>query len=350
MVVFPLIALLISAACAAVIGYDAWRRPKPDRIVWTIAFGIFAIAAGAEVAGSLAEWSEPLVRLYYLTGAVLVVGYLALGEAYLLARNRVAKWAPGLTILVTALAATLVIDAPIDTAAMAEDGWHALERGPALIALTVSINVLGSIVLIAGALYSARTFRKLGVQRERMIGCVLIALGTFAVASGGTLTRFGQSEYLYIAMSLGVAIIFAGVLKTRRPHMSTAPMASMSSASSAAKPRLVPLPDRQTGDLTPAARDQGIAYIESQLLPLDASAISDQCSIWSVAAREMDAFDRRQARQVWRLRSCLSADNQRIFDQLPIAVRWQLAELYGEVFSAADDVARSGRNPSPRAV
>ena len=105
MVVFPLFAFLVSAACAIVIGYDTWRRPKPDRIVWTIAFGIFAIAAGAEVVGSLTEWTEPLVRVYYLTGAVLVVGYLALGEGYLLAAHRIGKWAPGLTILVTALAA-----------------------------------------------------------------------------------------------------------------------------------------------------------------------------------------------------------------------------------------------------
>src|SRR5680860_712414 len=102
MVIFPLIALLVSAACTAVMSRDAWRRPRPDRVVWAIAFGIFAVAAGAEVAGSLGEWSAPLARLYYLCGAVLVVGYLAVGEGYLLARHRIERLAPGLTLLITA--------------------------------------------------------------------------------------------------------------------------------------------------------------------------------------------------------------------------------------------------------
>ena len=141
MVVFPLIAFGISAACAAVIGYDAWRRPKPDRVVWTIAFVIFAVAAGVEVLGSLTEWSATLARIYYLCGAVLVVGYLALGEGYLLARSRIEKYAPGVTILVTAIAITLVIDAPVDASRLADDGWDALERGTALTALTMALTI-----------------------------------------------------------------------------------------------------------------------------------------------------------------------------------------------------------------
>ncbi|MGH9176455.1 MAG: hypothetical protein ACRD1H_18945, partial [Vicinamibacterales bacterium] len=37
------------------------------------------------------------------------------------------------------------------------------------------------------------------------------------VASGGTLTRLGSHQYLYVAMSLGIALIFTGYLTTRRP-------------------------------------------------------------------------------------------------------------------------------------
>ncbi|MEZ4664019.1 MAG: hypothetical protein R2911_41325 [Caldilineaceae bacterium] len=37
------------------------------------------------------------------------------------------------------------------------------------------------------------------------------------MAAGGSLTRFGHDEYLYIAMSSGVAIMFWGYLKTIRP-------------------------------------------------------------------------------------------------------------------------------------
>src|SRR3954451_8516413 len=95
LVVFPIIAMVVSLCCMAVIGKDTLRRPRPDRVVWTIAFAIFAVAAAAEVIGDLFGWAENIVRVYYLTGAVVVVGYLALGELYLLAGKRIARFAPG---------------------------------------------------------------------------------------------------------------------------------------------------------------------------------------------------------------------------------------------------------------
>ncbi len=89
--------------------------------------------------------------------------------------------------------------------------------------MAMLLNIGGSLILIAGALWSAWKFRKLGTQRRRMIGCILIALGTFIVASGGTLTRLGHREYLYIAMSIGIAVIFAGVLETRHRSINRSP-------------------------------------------------------------------------------------------------------------------------------
>jgi hypothetical protein len=70
-IAFPAISALISFACALVIAADAVRRPRPDKVAWVIAFAIFAVAAGAEVVGSLAGWSVLLARVYYLTGAGL---------------------------------------------------------------------------------------------------------------------------------------------------------------------------------------------------------------------------------------------------------------------------------------
>ena len=89
-------------------------------------------AAACEAIGSLGEWSAPLVRVYYLTGAVLVVGYLALGELYLLAGRKIARFAPGVAMLVTAFAAALVFNAPVDESKLAHDGWEALETSTAI--------------------------------------------------------------------------------------------------------------------------------------------------------------------------------------------------------------------------
>ena len=70
-VVFPIISAVISALCAAVIARDAIARPRPDKVAWVVAFALFAVAAASEAIGSLGEWSPALVRVYYLTGAVL---------------------------------------------------------------------------------------------------------------------------------------------------------------------------------------------------------------------------------------------------------------------------------------
>jgi hypothetical protein len=327
----------------AVIGKDTLRRPRPDRVVWTIAFAIFAVAAAAEVIGDLSGWTETIVRVYYLTGAVIVVGYLALGELYLLAGQRIAKFAPGVTLLLTALAVTLVVNAPIDQAKLANEGWEALEQSAGLTAITLLMNIGGSVVLIGGALWSAWKFRKLGTQRRRMIGCILIAVGTFAVASGGTLTRFGHREYLYIAMAVGIVVIFAGVLETRRSDQEPRTLRALFGLPAATAPgKIIPF---QTGGLSRNTRGndaQALDFVVERLLPLDDAALERECRGWSVPRRELDMLERSQAQQVWILRTRLDAASQQRFDELAPIVRLQLAELYLDVFHAPGSIDRAG--------
>src|SRR5690606_25482190 len=80
---------------------------------------------------------------------------------------------------------------------------------------------VGTLIIVAGTAYSVWKFRKRGTNRNRMWGCSLILVGTLAVAAGGSLTRFGHYEYLYIAMAVGIGLIFAGVLLSRRPDQAS---------------------------------------------------------------------------------------------------------------------------------
>jgi hypothetical protein len=337
--VFPIISAVISFACMGVIARDAIRRPRPDKVAWVIAFLVFGIAAGAEVIGSLSEWTALLTRIFYLSGAVLIVGYLAVGELYLLVPQKISRYAPGVTLLVTAVAATLVFNAPVDEAKLADDGWEALERGSALTALTISLNSLGTLVVVGGALYSAWRFKKLGIQRHRMIGCVLIAVGVIAVAMGGTLTRLGEREYLYFAMSIGVAIIFWGVLETRRSDVpkDAIELARPARAALVALPGPKSAKSRDTGKLDPA-----ISFILIEFLPLDDAALSEACRVWSVPRDESDAFTREEAQRVWTLRLALPVESQTTFDAHSVPARRQLAELYFEVLLAGTDEAKRG--------
>lgn len=355
-VIFPLISSLVSLACVAIIARDAKRRPRPDKIAWGIAFLIFTIAAGLEVLGDLWKWTPFMARLYYLAGAVLVVGYLALGELYLLAGRKIGRFAPGVTILATALAAAIIFGEDVDTARLQADGWQALHRGTGASALALIFNIGGTLVLVGGVLYSAWHFWKLRIQRHRMIGCILIAVGTLLVGAGGSLTRLGHREYLYIAMAAGIVVIFAGYLETRRPdpHRVAVPAA----------PGSVPLPNTAVatngsvngtshqapiaatasaatnhhaglnGDGAGPISDPGLAYIEHELLPLDDAALAETCRVWSASGRpDADCFSRTEARRVWAFRLRLSPAARTAFDAHSVPVRLQLTELYHEVLT-----------------
>lgn len=347
MVVFPLISALISLACAGAIARDALVRPRPDKIAWAIAFAVFAVAAGAEVAGSLAHWTPNLARVYYLTGAVLVVGYLALGELYLLFASRIQRVAPGATLLITAVAATIVLNASVDQTKLASDGWEAIDRGPALTAVAIAVNSLGTLVLVGGLGYSAWRFRQQRTHRNRMIGCLLIALGTIVVGLGGTLTRLGHREYLYIPMSIGVAIIFLGYLQTRATSPAgklAAPMVPvMANGAGADIVRLAPKPSANGHHPAPAAPPalaSELTFLESHLVRLGVDALSELCRTWSVPRPEIGELDRETARRAWALRRQLSAAAQERFDALPVPVRAQLTELYHDVMRPSEIGAR----------
>lgn len=335
MVLFPIVAFAISLASCLLVSHDAWRRPKPDKIAWAISFALFAIAAGLEVAGSLAGWTPLMARGYYLAGAVLVVGYLALGELYLLFPGKIGRFAPGAALLVTALAATIVLEAPVNEARLATDGWRAIEKGPALIALAVAINTVGTLVLVGGAFWSAWQFRRDPALRSRMLGCILIGAGTLAVASGGSLTRLGSPQFLYIAMAAGVTLIFAGYVQARKP-------AAAAGAVVAGPVRVVAFAPGDV-DARGLSLDPGLRVIANWLETLDAAGVRSQCLSWSATPGDEPYLGREDARMTWRLRAMLPGQAVPAFDALPVAVRRQLAEVYEDVFSDLPAGPRSGR-------
>ena len=87
----------------------------------------------------------------------------------------------------------------------------------------------------------------------------------------------------------------------------------------------------EIGAIAPADKP---AFIEARLASLPDEALIEECRVWSVPAREIDAFSRAEARRVWAFRNRLSVDGQAAFDARPAGLRLQLAELYFEVMSS----------------
>lgn len=233
MVWFPLTAALISAICTVVAVRRYLARRRPHELAWSLAFALFTLGAAAEVAGDLVGWSATLARLYYVSGAVLTVGYLGLGSLQLLLGRRFERWFPGVMLILGALGFAFVFTTPVDPGKL-DRGWQALVvKGSATLLFTILINSFGTLIVVGGALYSALLGRRRGMPRERVAGLAAIALGTLVVASGGTVYRvLGDHAYLYVTMAPGVAIILAGYLLANRSGTAAAsrPMSGVAGA------------------------------------------------------------------------------------------------------------------------
>jgi hypothetical protein len=183
---------------------------RPHELIWSLTFAAFGLAAGTEVWGSLFGWTATMARLYYLAGATLSVGYLAAGTIFLLAPRPIGWAALGVVLVQSTAGVFLIWRAPVDESVLATAGWSALEKRGELIALALTINSLGTIVVVGGALASAWLMMRGRAPARRAGGVALIGLGTLIVALGGGLTRLGAHEYLYAAMAPGMLVIFAG--------------------------------------------------------------------------------------------------------------------------------------------
>ena len=173
----------------------------------------------------------------------------------------------------------------------------------------VGINSIGTLILVGGLIYSVVRYRRAGAHRNRMIGCLLIAGGTIAVALGGTLTRFGSDQYLYIAMSIGIALIFSGYLAASRRTDSQSGKGAVRHGGGVEQTRSRPAETGLTGlatqdGLLPPARifsrpglglpgsgiasavdSPGVAFIESRLDTLSDAELAEECRVWSVPPR-----------------------------------------------------------------
>ncbi|NBT25723.1 MAG: hypothetical protein EBT09_04050 [Actinobacteria bacterium] len=194
-------------ACAfALSTADRWlRRGQPHERAWTIAMTLFALGSFSLWWAESAGWSSGVFRLFFLTGAVLNVAWLSLGEI-------VADQFP--------------------------TGKEVFGAAPRILAAVGS--GVPALVIILGAVWS--TWRVLAKRNPSLttaharqvtspgrlaVGNVLIATGTIVLSASGSLAgRLGKDQAFAVTLLSGVIVLFAGFLvasnSTRRASVQRA--------------------------------------------------------------------------------------------------------------------------------
>jgi hypothetical protein len=208
----PIVTTVLAVVFAVVIFRRyAERRSGPHLLWWGAGILLYGIGTCAEAAVTLSGWSEPVFRAWYISGALLGGAPLAQGTVYLLMRRRTANVLAAVLVGWIAIAAVFVVLTPIDLALVEshrlsgrvmEWGWVRL--------FSPFVNTYAAIFLIGGAVYSAMKFRHTPQLRHRFIGNVLIAVGALLPGIGGTATRMGYVEVLYVTEFLGLCLIWLG--------------------------------------------------------------------------------------------------------------------------------------------
>lgn len=214
----PYLSTLVTFAFAVSVFNRYLHRRTSYLLIWAIGLLLYGIGTLSEVILSLA-FSCTVLKLWYLCGAMLTAAWLGQGSLHLLIRRRgVALTLTVVIAVLSLLAAFLVMQSPLKQAAstyqinqpISSQYQSFLAQGGLIILLTILLNIYGTLALVGGALYSAYIFWRKHVLFDRMIGNILIAVGAFAPALGGSFIRMGLPDWLYFAELIGAILMFVG--------------------------------------------------------------------------------------------------------------------------------------------
>ncbi len=221
----PLATSLVSLLFAVTVLDQYLERRRMSQLVWTVGLLLYAVASLLQALWGMGVHGEAVFRLWYLTGAMLVAAYLGMGSLYLHVPRKVAHGVfvglLVLTVVSAALALSVSLQASVsllegEELASLVPGTESERYYPAYVGImTMLLNIAGSLALFGGAAYSAVVVVRRKAPSYRLVSNVLIALGAFLSAAGGTLERFDLPEPHNLALLAGVVLIYIGFLRSR---------------------------------------------------------------------------------------------------------------------------------------
>jgi hypothetical protein len=226
--VFPLGAGIVALAFAALLFAQYVRRRRPYLAAWVLALLMYAIASFALFLGVLDGWTTGEYRLYWLFGAILNVPWLAMGEAYLLIRNRTITTVLLVALLfATAFAVARVRTGVVDPGALTKDlplGKDVFAGDELPYRLSQLYAYPAYAFLLFGTAWSVWRMRGQAALRQRMIGTALIAVGATIVAIGSGIGAGLDVVPLFsVGLLVGITVMFVGFGLASRPPPATRP-------------------------------------------------------------------------------------------------------------------------------
>ena len=210
---------IVTSIFAVYFVLQLWKhyRTKPGalHLLWWL-IGVITYGAGTvtESINTIFGWTELNFRFWYVLGALLGGFPLATGTVYLLINKRLANYMTYFFLLLITVAAVLVFLSPVLPPA---DGrltgkvlsWEWVRY------FSPFVNSYSFIFLFGGAIYSAIKYLRMKDKEKRFLGNVLIGIGALLPGIGGSFTRFGYVEVLYVTELLGLLMIFWGYIMIR---------------------------------------------------------------------------------------------------------------------------------------
>ncbi len=216
----PILTTVLSAVFFVIL-YKEWTlKKKPAYFFWWM-IGVLCYGLGTltESIVGIFGWSEWVFKSWYILGALLGGFPLAQGSVYLIFRKSTADIMMYVVVSVIAIASVLVVLSPIDYSLVEPTrltGKVMLWKNVRLI--TPFVNIYAFIFLVGGACYSAYRYSKDIAFKSRFIGNIFIALGGLLPGIGGSFTKFGYTEVLYVTELLGIILIYAGYQTMKNDH------------------------------------------------------------------------------------------------------------------------------------
>lgn len=208
----PIATTAVSAVfCGVLIRAVRERRSGPHLVWWAIGVACYGLGTALESWITLGGNTAALTKAWYIAGALLGGYPLAQGTAYLLLKRRTANVLTAITLGWVILAAVFVVLSPVSFAALdPQRPSGAVLEWQWVRLLTPLLNGYAAVLLIGGAVLSARRYAKVAGQHARAAGNVLIAAGAILPGIGGGFAKAGHVEVLYVGEFLGLLLIWSG--------------------------------------------------------------------------------------------------------------------------------------------